>query len=216
MVDADVIHILEALATTKTGRTFRLAGGTALALQLGHRRSNDLDYFAFADRLNRTAVMADVERLAATIGPAQATTLTSSQVDLEVGRPGRKVSFIAYPFAPLSEPVELHGQPCSSVAEIAAMKAYALGRRAAARDYVDIEAAITSGGVELGEIIDCARRRFIVDGEPAFSERLFLQQIVDTSDVTDSSSLALLHSSWSDVQVSLRRIVADYAGSQTR
>jgi hypothetical protein len=37
--------LLERLSTVATVRTFYLAGGTALALHLGHRRSVDFDFF---------------------------------------------------------------------------------------------------------------------------------------------------------------------------
>ncbi len=39
-------RLLEALTKIKELRNFYLAGGTALALQLGHRRSIDLDWFS--------------------------------------------------------------------------------------------------------------------------------------------------------------------------
>ena len=213
-MDDDVVRILSEVATTATGRRFRLAGGTALALQLGHRRSNDLDYFIFERRISPSAVMADIERLAPVIGATTVTTAEPGQLDVEVGPLKRKLSFIAYPFPPLADPVKISGQRCSSVIEVAAMKAYAIGRRAAARDYVDIEAAITLAGADLGDVIAEARRRFVLDSEPVFSERLFLQQIVDTSDISDGSGLVLLRSSWNDVAASLRQIASSYVSRQ--
>lgn len=213
-VDGDVVRILSELAATATGRRFRLAGGTALALQLGHRRSNDLDYFAFTPRVNSASVLADIERLKPAIGTAVIASVESGQLDVEVGPSKRKLSFIAYPFPPLTDPVEIHGQRCSSAIEVAAMKAYTIGRRAAARDYVDIEAAITLAGTDIGDVIAEASRRFVLDGEPVFSERLFLQQIVDVSDISDSSGLVLLRSTWDEIVASLRQIVASYVNRQ--
>ncbi len=213
-VDADVLHIMGELATTATGRRFRLAEGTALALQLGHRCSNDLDYFVFGERIQAGAILADIERISPAIGRFDVTTSEAGQLDVEVRPLGRKVSFIAYPFALSGKPVVLQGQRCSPPLEIAAMKAYTMGRRAAARDYVDIEAAISLAGVDLSEIVGEARQRFVLDGEPVFSERLFLQQLVSFGDLTDATGLVLLRSSWGDVQRSLRRIVASYVENQ--
>ena len=213
-VDEDVIALMEQLSRTTIGRQFRLAGGTALALQLGHRRSNDLEYFMHGDRIDATAIMCVVDSLTPTIGRAEIVLAESGQLDLVVGGARRKVSFIAYPFAPRHEPLEIHGQQCSRVIEVAAMKAYAIGRRAAARDYVDVEASLSFGGLGLGEIVEEARNRFVVDDEPVFSERLFLQQLVDTSDLTDAAGLALIRSSWPDVERSLRHAVATYVRSR--
>ncbi|MGC8627825.1 MAG: nucleotidyl transferase AbiEii/AbiGii toxin family protein [Acidimicrobiales bacterium] len=44
-VDPDVLGTLRVLARSEIGKDFYLAGGTGLALQIRHRRSNDLDYF---------------------------------------------------------------------------------------------------------------------------------------------------------------------------
>ena len=38
-------QVLDAFAISLFGRKFYLAGGTALALQMGHRLSVDLDFF---------------------------------------------------------------------------------------------------------------------------------------------------------------------------
>lgn len=40
-------QVLLTFSTTAIGEHFYLAGGTALALQLGHRQSIDLDFFSF-------------------------------------------------------------------------------------------------------------------------------------------------------------------------
>jgi hypothetical protein len=49
---ANTRHALEALSTLPGLADFYLAGGTALALQIGHRLSQDLDFFSTNDRLD--------------------------------------------------------------------------------------------------------------------------------------------------------------------
>jgi hypothetical protein len=39
------LRVLEQLGPFTSSRNFYLGGGTTIALQLGHRRSNDLDWF---------------------------------------------------------------------------------------------------------------------------------------------------------------------------
>jgi hypothetical protein len=41
----DQVSVLDALRTMRAVRRFYLAGGTALALRHGHRRSVDFDFF---------------------------------------------------------------------------------------------------------------------------------------------------------------------------
>lgn len=45
-VSSEMRQVMATLKATEIGGRFYLAGGTALALQLGHRRSYDLDYFS--------------------------------------------------------------------------------------------------------------------------------------------------------------------------
>lgn len=60
-------------------------------------------------------------------------------------------------------------------------KAYTVGRRANARDYIDLHNMFSAGVVSLEQLI---RRAQNTDGE-AFSPRLFLQQLTYTRDLPD-------------------------------
>ena len=64
---------------------------------------------------------------------------------------------------------------------------------------------ITNGGVPLEEVIAAAKSRFVLDGEPVFSERMFLQQLVYTEDVEDAGT-----------REGLRVPFAELAGEQPR
>ncbi|MHB8296745.1 MAG: nucleotidyl transferase AbiEii/AbiGii toxin family protein [Acidimicrobiales bacterium] len=218
VVEPDVLEILERIGRSRLGEGFYLAGGTGLALQLGHRRSNDLDYFVDARRLDRPLVQGTIEAVLSGHGPFDMTLEEAGQLDYAVGERRRKVSFIAYPF-PGPSPRNLvlaHQQRCAGVLEIAAMKAYSLGRRSAARDYVDIEAAISKAALTLGQIVAAARSRFVLDGEVVFSERMFLQQLVYTRDLDDKPDLLLVDRSFDEIEESLRLIVARYVREEIR
>ena len=209
-----MLETLHRLAASELAKRFYLAGGTALALQIGHRQSNDLDYFVDGDRLDRTFLRV-ADRVLSADGQVETVLDEPGQIDVVVGPRRRKVSFIAYPF-PLRRPkVVIEGQPCADVLEIAAMKAYALGRRGAARDYVDIEAAISKAGISLGDIVSSAKARFVLEGESVFSERMLLQQLVYTEDLEDVNDLALFDTSFDEVKRSLRTIVGDYVRRAT-
>src|SRR5437868_7015023 len=84
-------------------RDFYLAGGTALALQIGHRVSVDFDFFS-EKPIPRT-LLPTVERV---LGSATIEPLIDNRSELTVLADGVKVSFISYPF-PLLEPLVLLG-----------------------------------------------------------------------------------------------------------
>ena len=114
---------------------FYLAGGTALALQIGHRISTDLDWFS-AERLllapEREAVCAALERS----GSFQ---VASEQDGMIFSRLcGADVSFI-YQHHPLLEPtVEYEVIRLVSPTDIGLMKLAAVNSRGTRRDFIDL------------------------------------------------------------------------------
>lgn len=155
---------------------FYLAGGTALALQIGHRVSVDFDFFT-AKPLPRVLLTKVTKVFAAE--PIAPLVNNSDQLTLLVH--GVKVTFLTYPF-PIVEPlVPVSGIAMLSVPEIGATKAYTIGRRGTFKDYVDLYWIIKEGHASLAEIVCLAEAKF--DGD--FNSRLFAEQLVFMEDLRD-------------------------------
>lgn len=157
---------------------FYLAGGTGLAVQIGHRLSVDFDLFC--RREIKRSLLPKVEKVfsdASSIVP-----LVNNADELTALVDGIKVTFLSYPF-PVVDPLEAYENvPVLSIREIAATKAYTIGRRGAYKDYVDLYFVLSEGHATLGEIIDLAAIKFDND----FNARLFLEQLVFLDDVEDT------------------------------
>jgi hypothetical protein len=157
---------------------FYLAGGTALALQIGHRVSVDFDLFC--DHEIERTLLQKVRRVfgdASTISP-----LVNNSDELTVLVNGVKVTFLRYPF-PVREPfVTYENVPLLSVREIAATKAYTIGRRGSYKDYVDLYFVVAEHRATISNIIDDAEQKFGAD----FNSRLFLEQLVYLADLDDA------------------------------
>lgn len=69
----------------------------------------------------------------------------------------------------------------ADVRDIAAMKAYTIGRRGSFKDYVDLYYIIKEGADELKNIILNAEKKYA----NAFNTRLFLEQLVYFKDIKD-------------------------------
>jgi len=81
---------------------FYLAGGTALALQIGHRVSVDFDLFC-DDAIDRALL----QRVRRVFADADIAVLVNNADELTMLVNGVKFSFLTYPF-PVREPLVLH------------------------------------------------------------------------------------------------------------
>jgi len=155
---------------------FYLAGGTALALQLGHRVSADFDLFS-PDPIKKTLLSRVENDLAG--GPLAPMIATSRELTAMIK--GVKCTFLHYPFAllypfPVNTPIRI-----LSARELLVTKVYTIGRRGSLKDYVDLWAGIEAGIVAFPELIELAGKKY---GE-AFNDRLFLEQLLYLDDVAD-------------------------------
>jgi len=133
VISSEVADTAKHLAEVKTLRSFYLAGGTALALHLGHRRSGDLDLFS-PRPFNEDALIAAVQ------GLPKLSVLSKSNQTVYLHISGTKVSFIEYDY-PMLFPLErFQGLAVADVRDITAMKISALASRGSRRDFVDLYA----------------------------------------------------------------------------
>lgn len=118
-----------------------LAGGTALALQVGHRSSEDLDFFTEQKDF-------DIEFLEREIQKRGKWETTISRAGTLWGIfEGAKMSFISYPFfRPSPTRLQRGSVDMLSPDDIMAMKIIAISQRGKKRDFVDMYWYCTHGG----------------------------------------------------------------------
>ncbi len=104
-------------------REFYLVGGTAIALQVGHRRSVDFDLFKLSNiNAVRTLNKLDAAKISYVV-----TRRVSEQINVVIN--SVKMTFFQYPFAIEANIVFDNTLRMPDLLILAAMKAYALGRR---------------------------------------------------------------------------------------
>jgi hypothetical protein len=142
------------LSTVPPG--FVLYGGTALTLRLGHRLSEDFDFFA-----NRSFHPDELEREAPFLhGSIRLQSSPNTLVSI-VERPegGTKVSFFGgLPLRRVGdpEPASDNGLPIASLLDLSATKVKVVQDRAEAKDYLDLF-RILEEGVDLSFALAAAR-----------------------------------------------------------
>lgn len=123
--------LLAKVSKTKIAKDFYLAGGTALAIHLGHRESIDLDWFS-AKSLNNSGIKKELASLGKFELVSEAEGTINGVLD------NIRVSFfyydckLLYPFVPFDN-INLADER-----DIAAMKINAISLRGSKKDFIDL------------------------------------------------------------------------------
>jgi predicted nucleotidyltransferase component of viral defense system len=131
VVDRNIESVLAEFQRLPAARLFYLAGGTALALQLGHRRSVDLDFFT--DREFEVEILVqEVQKLAGF------SLVSKSPGTIYATVRETKLSFIAYVYPMLFPFAKFMDANVADVRDIGCMKISAIASRGTKRDFVDL------------------------------------------------------------------------------
>jgi Nucleotidyl transferase AbiEii toxin, Type IV TA system len=140
-------------------REFVLYGGTALALHLGHRNSVDFDFFG-----SRALNLAQIEQEISFLKGAKIIQREKNTLSAIVDRGGAvKVSFFGVPNLPrLSAALVAADNQLgvASLLDLAGTKASVIQVRAEAKDYIDVDALIRAGKVDLPLALSAAQRLY--------------------------------------------------------
>jgi hypothetical protein len=146
-------QVMAMFGRSPLGSSFYLAGGTALALQLGHRRSFDLDFFSPNEDIPTLR-----QELAAALHEFDPTLADTSWGNLVLLASGVRVGFYGYGY-PLVAPCEkADGVRLASITDIALMKMDALLGRASRKDFHDLYAICQN--MSLRTLLDNAPQKY--------------------------------------------------------
>lgn len=174
LLDKDHLDIFTRLgAFTSFGY---LAGGTALALQIYHRKSFDFDVFVQKPITNKVRLA-----ITHTFGSQPFLVNTEDQLTFTLSNIS-EITFLWYYWKPISPLTPTKSLSLASTHDIAADKAHTLGRRAVWRDYVDLFILMKEHAMTIGDIIKAAEQKFQGD----FVTTQFIEQLGYFGDVTVS------------------------------
>ncbi|MBI5306105.1 nucleotidyl transferase AbiEii/AbiGii toxin family protein [Candidatus Wolfebacteria bacterium] len=124
-------RVLDKIATTSLCNQFYLAGGTALAIELGHRKSIDLDWFSKKDFLN-----SEIKEILSKVGVF----VLNSEADGTIHGVLDKVrvSFLRYKYNLLFPLISFENIQLADERDIASMKIDAISSRGSKKDFIDL------------------------------------------------------------------------------
>lgn len=193
----DTLDTLKLIQSQSELSGTRLVGGTALALQLGHRLSIDIDLFGIWDReLDLHEVL---ERCGSVIAEHRTQNIHVFNVN-EI-----KVDVVYYEYEWLSSPVEVEGVRMALVNDIAPMKLEAINSRGSKKDFIDM--AFLLEKFSLNEILEWYKAKY-----PKGSEYLVLRSLVYFDDAEDDPMpLMLKPMDWESAKERIRDAVRKVA-----
>jgi hypothetical protein len=175
-----------------------LAGGLAVALQLGHRVSADFDWFT-VNTIPPAKLLDDIKATGFPVVVRQNDEGTFlGQVD------GLEYSVFRYRYDVVGLVQEIEGCRVASLEDLGAMKLAAICQRSVKRDYVDLYAILTMGGVSIGDLVSAWNRKY-----PGKDVGFALRGLTYFSDVDKARMPEMLSkTTWEEVKTDLERIVA--------
>lgn len=158
---------------------FYLAGGTALALQLGHRDSIDFDFFSSkffsTEKLFRKVEQVFNDHQLKKTQDVKGTLVFV--VDDTV-----KISFFAYPYKLAKPLLDEDNFNMASMEDVGAMKLLAITSRSVLKDYVDLYFVLHQ--ISLEELLEITEKKF-----PTIDANIVLKSLVYFEDIQEEPIL---------------------------
>lgn len=177
ILDQNRIEILPYLRSFSD--EFYLAGGTALALQLGHRDSIDFDFFS-ENSFSTVSLTQKVEQI------FQKYKITKIQEEKDtltfILNDSIKISFFSYQYKLVRPLLDEDNFKMASIEDIGAMKLSAITSRSALKDYIDLYFILHH--VSLENMLDLTAQKF-----STLDTNLILKSLVYFDDVQEEPIL---------------------------
>ena len=130
-VDAETVNLLERLQQLPALSALRLVGGTSLALQIGHRKSIDLDLFG--------TITADEYEVAEQLEKLGKITILRKSKNINIYLiNGIKVDIVNYQYKWLENSMYDSGLILADTKDVSAMKLAAITGRGTKKDFIDL------------------------------------------------------------------------------
>lgn len=199
-ISADCRTLLHQLMEIPALADFRLVGGTALALQKGHRASEDLDFFAGAS-FNNAMIL---EALEASLYPERPENIRTFPFGILCDLKSIKTDFMFWGHSFLDPPLTEENIRMATPLEILLMKLHAVSGRKTRKDFIDI--AILLDEYPLSITIPLFEKKYT-----DFDTGLMLKQLTYFEEAENTPMPKLFANlSWKEITGLISRAVNEY------
>ena len=197
-INPSTLELLKELMSFDEFSGLRLVGGTALALQIGHRKSIDLDFFG---KVNFDAIQTG--ELFSRFNSVEVIQKSGNINIFEIN--GVKVDFVNYSYPWLQDTIVFDGIRLAMEKDIAAMKIAAITGRGRKKDFVDLYFLLDK--FNLKAIIDYYNKKYF-----DASTYLALKSLTYFDDADQDMKLDMLADiKWAEVKNTISEKVKTYS-----
>lgn len=201
-IEPHTLELLRRLMQMPEWGDLRLVGGTALALQYGHRTSIDLDLFGHVDLEND-----DFLALLRTISTDIRVVNERKNIH-QYFINGIKVDFVNYAYPWIEDACVESGIRLATPPDVAAMKVNAIEGRGSRKDFVDMYVLLQH--YSLAQILDFYKHKY-----PEHSEFRALRSLAYFEDAeTQFMPNMFIPTDWEAMKAAIEAAVADYGSYQ--
>ncbi len=177
-IDTSTLELLKSIMHCDEFTNLRLVGGTSLALQLGHRKSIDLDLFGEIDfeNIDKTKTFSKFKKVVLLKKSKNINILSIDDV---------KIDFVNYSYPWLQKQLLIDEIRLAGIEDIAAMKLAAITGRGSRKDFIDIYFLLQK--YDIREMLGFYREKYF-DG----SEYLVLKSLTYFDDAEEDLDVEML------------------------
>jgi predicted nucleotidyltransferase component of viral defense system len=193
-ISEKTFSLLKEISPLIREREFYLAGGSGLSLQIGHRISEDLDFFtshSFDVSSLLRSLRPKVDRLQEILNEVQ--TLIA---DLD----GIKCSFFYYDVPLLFDLVSFHDLKIADWRDILAEKFKTVAQRGSKKDFFDIFCAVKVMKISLDEAVSIFKKRFESSGLNLYHVLRSLTYFEDANQEPNPELMKGCNFSWEEIK----------------
>lgn len=204
-VSPECFYLIKELLQIPALASFRLAGGTALALQKGHRISIDADFFA-AQPFNHSLVVQAIESY---LYPNKPSDVRTYPFGFFCSINDIKTDFMYWGDAFIDEAIQIDGIRMTTPLEIFAMKLNAVTSRKAKKDFIDISLLLQT--ISLSSALDAFKKKYPYNDIASVLKSLVYFEEAEK----DADPKMLLPLSWDSAKEKITEAVRQYWQSYT-
>ncbi len=200
-IEPHTLGILKKIQQIKKLSKLRLVGGTALALQLGHRKSIDLNFFGIISEDDHISILNELKKIGKLVVLKQSKNINIYSID------NVKVDFVNYHYQWLEKPILENELVIARTKDIAAMKIAAITGRGTKKDFIDLYFLLKH--YTLQEIFN-----FYIQKYPEGSIFLALKSLTYFVDAEENEQPEMIiPTNWNDVKTNIESALIDYIKS---